>query len=235
MLQRIRYWRVDVRAGTLRSPIERDGPLPWPLRTGRGASHAHAHRRAIGRGRPLTKRRAKRVRHRRKRESRSAGTHRLSERIAAVSASLGPVEPPRWHSRAARHHHAPGPQTAGLDCRAGLLWARPPLFSRPDCGRQTRPSSSAAFSGHGGRESSSGPGGCSGTHTYWFERSSSSASATPSPSSGPGYPRALPLSCLSVSKNSECSSFCVLLPPSAQACVLLRSCVHFPIQSQQSV
>ena len=96
----------------LRSPLDRDGPLLWPLRTGRGAMHAHARARASTRGRPLPKLRGKRVRHGRKRESRSAGTHRLSERIAAVSAPNGPDEPPRRRSRASRNHWAPGHQTA---------------------------------------------------------------------------------------------------------------------------
>ena len=99
-------------ASMLRSPLDRDGPLLWPLRTGRGALHAHARARASTRGRPLPKLRGKRVRHGRKRESRSAGTHRLSERIAAVSAPNGPDEPLRRRSRASRHHWAPGHQTA---------------------------------------------------------------------------------------------------------------------------
>jgi len=109
---RIRYWRVDICAGTLRSPLERDGPLLWPLRTGCGALHAHARARATPRGRPLPKLRGKRVRHGRKRESRSAGAHRPSKRIAAFSAARGPAEPRRRRSRAGRHHRAPGHQTA---------------------------------------------------------------------------------------------------------------------------
>lgn len=110
--ERIRYWRMDIRAGTLRSPIERDGPLPRPLRAGRGALHAHARGRATDRGRPPTKPRAKRVRHGRLRQPTSAGTRRPSKRLAAFSAALGRAEPPRRRSRAGRHHRAPGHQTA---------------------------------------------------------------------------------------------------------------------------
>ena len=108
----IRYCRMDIRAGTLQSPIERDAPLPRPLRTGRGALHAHARGRAIDRGRSPTKRRAKRVRHGRTRQPTSASTRWPSERTAACSALLGPAEPARRRSRAGRHHWAPGHQTA---------------------------------------------------------------------------------------------------------------------------
>ena len=110
--ERIRYWRMDIRAGTLRSPIERDGPLPRPLRAGRGALHAHARGRATDRGRPPTKPRAKRVRHGRLRQPTSAGTRLPSKRLAAFSGALGRAEPPRRRSRAGRHHRAPGHQTA---------------------------------------------------------------------------------------------------------------------------
>ena len=103
---------MDICAGTLRSPLERDEPLLWPLRTGCGELHAHARRRASTRGRPLPKLRGKRVRHGRKRESRSAGAHRPSKRIAAFSAARGPAEPRRRRSRAGRHHRAPRHQTA---------------------------------------------------------------------------------------------------------------------------
>ena len=96
----------------MRSPIERDGPLPRPLRAGRGALHAHARGRAIGHGRPPTKPQAKRVRHGRLRQPTSAGTRRPSKRIAAFAAALGRAEPPRRRSRAGRHHRVPGHQTA---------------------------------------------------------------------------------------------------------------------------
>ena len=128
---------MDICAGTLRSPLERDGPLLWPLRTGRGALHAHARARATTSGRPLPKLRGKRVRHGRMRESRSAGAHRLSERIAAQSAPNGPAEPPRRRSRASRHHWSPGHQTAheshteeasNASCWAGNHWPLPPLL-----------------------------------------------------------------------------------------------------------
>ena len=126
--ERIRYWRVDIRAGTMRSPIERDGPLPRPLRAGRGALHAHARGRATDRGRPPTKPRAKRVRHGRLRQPTAAGTRRPSKRLAAFSAALGRAEPPRRRSRASRHHCAAGHQTAHenhtKDASAVSCWAR---------------------------------------------------------------------------------------------------------------
>jgi len=115
-------------AGTLRSPLERDAPLPWPLRTGRGALHAHTRGRASTRGRPQPKLRGKRVRHGRMRESRSAGAHWLSERIAAQSAPNGPAEPPRRRPRASRHHWSPGHQPAHENHTEGAsavsCWAR---------------------------------------------------------------------------------------------------------------
>ena len=62
------------------------------------------------------------------RESRSAGAHRLSERIAAQSAPNGPAEPPRRRSRVSRHHGAPGHQTAHEnhteDASAVSCWTR---------------------------------------------------------------------------------------------------------------
>ena len=126
--ERIRYWRMDIRASTLRSPIERDGPLPWPLRTGRGALHAHARAPATGSGPSPAKRRAKRVRHGRLRQPTSAGTRRPSKRFAAVSAALGRAEPPRRRSRASRHHCAAGHQTVHEnhteDASAVSCWAR---------------------------------------------------------------------------------------------------------------
>ena len=95
---RIRYWRVDMCASMLRSPLERDGPLLWPLRTGRGALHAHARARASTGGRPLPKLRGKRVRHGRMRESRSAGAHRSASlrnrpRTAPLSRRAGALGP----------------------------------------------------------------------------------------------------------------------------------------------
>ena len=123
MSERIRYWRMDIRAGTLRSPIERDGPLLRPLRAGRGALHAHTRARATTCGPSPTKPRAKRVRHGRLRQPTPASTHRPSKRFAAFSAAVGRAEPPRRRSRAGRHHHSPGHQAAVLDCWDGLLWA----------------------------------------------------------------------------------------------------------------
>ena len=110
--ERIRYWRMDIRAGTLRSPIERDGPLPRPLRAGRGALHAHARGRATTSGPSPTKPRAKGVRLGRLRQPTSAGTRQPSKRIAAFSAAVGRAEPPRRRFRAGRHHWAPGLQAA---------------------------------------------------------------------------------------------------------------------------
>ena len=124
----IRYCRMDIRAGTLQSLIERDAPLPWPLRTGRGALRVHARARATGRGPSPAKRRAKGVRHGRLRQRTAARTRRPSKRLAAFSAALGRAEPPRRRSRASRHHGAPGHQTAHENHTEGAsavsCWAR---------------------------------------------------------------------------------------------------------------